>query len=101
MIIEGSAGKEEISGSGEEKKLQENAGEQKETGYDGESGQMNKTEQEILEGLEIQYLSVEEIMDRMIHREKMTDVLAALSTLECMGMVEMEGSFYRKKEKFV
>lgn len=101
MIIEGSAGKGEISGSGEEKELQENAGEQKGTGYDGECGQMNKTEQEILEVLEIQYQSVEEIMDRMIHREKMTDVLAALSTLECMGMVEMEGSFYRKKEKFV
>lgn len=52
-------------------------------------------ESQILKILDIQYLSVGNILC-MMEGHPVNEVLAALSTLECSGKVESEGSFYRK-----
>lgn len=77
----------------------------KETGgADGKSGpDLSRTEKELLEMLEVQYVSVEELIERLKKagsKVEIAELLAALATLECKEMVEAEGSFYRKKVQF-
>lgn len=55
------------------------------------------TERELLDILEVQFISAEELMGRMQKEADIARVLAALATLECRNLVESEGSFYRKK----
>ena len=57
-------------------------------------------ERELLDILEVQFISVEELMGRMQKEADIARVLAALATLECRNLVESEGSFYRKKIRF-
>lgn len=57
-------------------------------------------ERELLDILEVQFISVEELMGRMQKEADIASVLAALATLECRNLVESEGSFYRKKVRF-
>ena len=52
-------------------------------------------EAEILEILDIQYVSVGDILCAL-EGCSTSEILAALSTLECCGKVESKGSFYRK-----
>lgn len=52
-------------------------------------------ERKILEILDIQYVSAGDILCAL-EGCSTSEVLAALSTLECSGRVESEGSFYRK-----
>lgn len=56
-------------------------------------------EKKILEILDIQYVSAGDILCAL-EGCSTSEVLAALSTLECSGRVESEGSFYRKNTEF-
>ncbi|MGN0131735.1 MAG: DNA-processing protein DprA [Lachnospiraceae bacterium] len=66
-----------------------------------ERGRLGELEERLLDMLEIQYLSVDDIMERLKGEKPVQEVLTALATLECVDLVETEGSFYRKKEIFV
>lgn len=60
-------------------------------------------ERDLLRILEAQYVSVEELFQGIKkHHEKteIAELLTALATLECAGLAESEGSFYRKKVNF-
>ena len=68
-------------------------------------GAEESMESKILNLLDIQYMPIDQLMSSL-NKEKgkeipVTMVLTALATLECIGCVESEGSFYRKKQKFV
>lgn len=62
---------------------------EKETGGDS-------LEDRIMEVLDIQYVSAGDILFAL-EDWKTSEILAALSTLECNGKVKSEGSFYRKR----
>lgn len=58
-------------------------------------------EEEILALLDIQYNSLEEILDKTEGQMQVQEVLTVLATLECSGLVESEGTFYRKRENII
>ncbi len=66
--------------------------EREETGY-------GRIEKKILEILDIQYVSAGDVLCALEDCST-GEVLAALSTLECRGRIESEGSFYRKTTGF-
>lgn len=55
-------------------------------------------EETVLSLLDIQYRSLDDIMEKAGGNIRLQEILAALATLECRNLVESEGSFYRKKE---
>lgn len=69
-----------------------------------ESGQQEFTYKEqdglkekLLSSLDIQFVSLEEIISGLGMEGEVNLILAALSTLECEGKVEATGTFYRKR----
>ena len=51
--------------------------------------------------LDIQYCPVEDIWDKLGDDITVQEVLTVLATLECQNLVEVKGSFYRKKVHFL
>lgn len=66
-----------------------------------ENPKKGSLEENILSLLDIQYCSLEDVLEKVGSKVKIQEVLAALATLECIGLVESEGSFYRKKENIL
>ena len=54
-------------------------------------------QERLLNSLDIQFVTLEEIMRDLGAEGEISAVLAALSTLECEGKVEATGTFYRKR----
>lgn len=66
-----------------------------------ENTEKGSLEEEILLLLDIQYCSLEDILEKIGRKVEIQEILTALATLECIGLVESEGSFYRKKENIL
>lgn len=58
---------------------------------------LEERERKLLALLDIQYQSLEKIMEELPEPIPVQELLAALSGLEFRGLIEAEGSFYRKK----
>ncbi len=58
---------------------------------------LSKEEARIYRGLDIQFRPAEEIVAETVPQLPLSQGLVLLATLECMGLAESEGSFYRKK----
>lgn len=58
---------------------------------------LSEEERRIYQGLDIQYRSAEDILIKTAPQLSISEGLVLLATLECKGLVESEGSFYRKK----
>lgn len=59
--------------------------------------ELSEEERMIYEGVDVQYLSAEEVLTKTAPQLSISEGLILLSTLECKGLIESEGSFYRKK----
>lgn len=62
-----------------------------------EENDTNSLEKTLLDCLDIQFLPLEEIVNRTGKKTDIGLILAALSTLECEGRVEATSTFYRKR----
>ncbi|MCH5280681.1 MAG: DNA-processing protein DprA [Lachnospiraceae bacterium] len=51
----------------------------------------------LLDKLDIQFVSLDQLMSEVGEKAEISLLLAALSTLECEGKVESKGNFYRKR----
>lgn len=64
---------------------------------------LGKLERDLLEILETQYVSMEELLERTQQfrgETEIAELLAALATLECGNLAESDSGFYRKKVNF-
>lgn len=62
------------------------------------NNKLNEMENRIWELLDIQYMSIDRILDSVkMKNMPVNELLIVLSGLECKGMIEAEGNFYRKK----
>lgn len=85
-------------------KKQGNAGNEKCESDNGKSGAVVKgvlTEEEIkiYNGLDLYYKPMEELLAETLPQLPLSKAMGILATLECKGLAESEGGFYRKKIK--
>lgn len=60
-------------------------------------GLLSDEERRVYAGLDIQYCSAEEILARTVPQLDFSQGIVILSTLECKGLADAQGGFYRKK----